>query len=94
MAGISSDIIRGYNDPMILYLLLAPPPLCLTVIFPLEFLPECFLRLVVSDFSGVFSKKNGLRGKETCDADGIRSRAAAQQGIPKTRDTERAGEGG
>ena len=38
---------------MILYLALAPPPLCLTVILPLEFLPACFLRATVSDFSGL-----------------------------------------
>ena len=35
------------------YSIVAPPPLCLTVILPLEFLPACFLRATVSDFSGL-----------------------------------------
>ena len=38
---------------MILYLRLTPPPLCLTVIFPLAFLPECFFNVAVRDFSGL-----------------------------------------
>lgn len=39
---------------IILYLGLYPPPLCLTVILPLLFLPECFFNVTVKDFSGLF----------------------------------------
>src|SRR5665647_1989612 len=50
VAGIPSlDLLKS----IILYLGLVPPPRCLTVIFPLEFLPECFFNVNVSDFSGV-----------------------------------------
>src|SRR5699024_534525 len=38
---------------MILYFLFAPPPLCLEVVLPYEFLPPDLLRLLVKDFSGV-----------------------------------------
>ena len=38
---------------MILYFGLVPPPWCLTVILPLLFLPACFFRVTVRDFSGV-----------------------------------------
>ena len=39
---------------MILYFLLAPPPLWRTVILPVLFLPPDFLKSVVRDFSGAF----------------------------------------
>ena len=38
---------------MILYLLLVPPPLCLTVILPWALRPEFFFLTTVRDFSGV-----------------------------------------
>ena len=38
---------------MILYFLLAPPPLCLTVILPCALRPACFFLLTTRDFSGV-----------------------------------------
>ena len=47
-AGISSLVLL---KSIILYFGLVPPPLCLTVILPLAFLPECFLRVTVRAFS-------------------------------------------
>ena len=50
LPGISSLFLLKST---ILYLGLVPPPLCLTVILPLEFLPACFFRVTVRDFSGL-----------------------------------------
>ena len=51
VAGISSFLRL---KSIILYFCLFPPPWCLTVILPYEFLPAFFFLVASKDFSGVF----------------------------------------